>query len=140
MFAGLFLLERGVILPADIGEVHRRRRKRELEIVHRVSDHLRHCEIAEPLMIRRDHVPGGVLLAGRLDRILERLVVLVPERALGVVRLADLPVAMRIVEPLKRGRLETAIRAGWPGSGVIPSGCRSQLGSPDVEPDHPSAA
>ncbi len=39
-----------------------------------------------------------------------------------------------------RGCLETRFWGGWPGSDVIPNGCRSQFGEPHVDPDHPAAA
>jgi hypothetical protein len=41
---------------------------------------------------------------------------------------------------LLRGRLETRLWGGWPGTDVIPGGCRSQLGRSDVDPGHPAAA
>ena len=39
-----------------------------------------------------------------------------------------------------RGCLETRMGGGWPGSDVIPNGCRSQFGEPHVDADHPAAA
>ena len=80
--AGFLLLDGGMIFAPDVRKVNRRRWKREFELLHRVGDDLRDGEIAEPLVIRRDHVPGRVRRAGRVDRVLERLDVVVPKLAL----------------------------------------------------------
>src|SRR5262249_37067524 len=82
------------------GDIHLRRRELQPHLLQRVRDDLRDGEIAKPLVVGRDDVPGRVLRARLLHGVLERLDVGGPELALGVVGLADLPVAPGVLEPL----------------------------------------
>src|ERR1700738_168009 len=66
--------------------------------------HLRYSQITKPLVIRRDHIPRRVASAGGIDRVLERRDVIVPQRPLEIVGLADLPVPLRILQPLGKAR------------------------------------
>src|SRR5271166_777013 len=100
----LLLFDGGVIFAPDLGQVDRGRREGEAEIAHRVRHDLRHREIAKPLVVRWDHEPWRIAGAGGAHRVLERLDVLVPQRSLGIVGLADLPVARRVVEALRKAR------------------------------------
>ena len=53
-------------------------------------------------MIGRDHIPRRVRRAGLADRIFVSPHICVPELALRIVGVADLPVARRVVEALKK--------------------------------------
>ena len=107
----LFLVDHlGVILAPDFREIDRRLGIAEAEVVHRAGHDLRHCQVPEPLVVRRNDVPGRMLGAGRRHGVLEGRDVVVPQRALGIVRLADLPVACRILEAFgETGELRVAI-------------------------------
>ena len=76
------------------------RRQLELHVLHRLGDDLRSRQVAEPLVIRRDDVPRRMRGAGFRQGLFIRFDVFRPQLALRVVRLADLPVAGGIVEPL----------------------------------------
>ena len=60
---------------------------------------LRIGQVAEPLVVRRNDVPGRVLGTGSGKHVLEGLRVGVPVLSLLVVVLADLPVPGGVVEP-----------------------------------------
>ena len=93
-----------MVKPANLGEVDGRLRGLEAHVLHGVGDDLRHREIAEPLLIGRDDVPGGVLLRAVRQRVLESLDVIVPAIALAVIGRADLPLPRGIVEALLEPR------------------------------------
>src|SRR5271166_6097356 len=82
LLTAFFRLDRGMVLPSDVGEVDGGRREGELELLHRVRHDLRHRKIAKPLVVRRDHVPRCLAGARGVHRVLERLDVVVPQRPL----------------------------------------------------------
>ena len=97
-------LGRGMILAPDFRKVNRRRRVGEVEIRHRVGDDLRYREIAEPFVRStgsRTTAPPACWSresrpqTPRCSR---------PRAALGIVGLADLPVARGVVEALGETR------------------------------------
>jgi len=86
------LLDDRVILLLDLVDVDRRRGEFHAQGLQGLGDDPGDGKIAEPLVVRGDDEPGGVLGAAFVQCVLEGLGVGVPERALGVVPLADLPV------------------------------------------------
>src|SRR5437016_10327314 len=78
------LHRRGVVLAADRGDIHLRRRELQTHLLQRVRYDLRDGEIAKPLVVGRDDVPWRVLRARLLHGVLERLNVVGPELALGL--------------------------------------------------------
>jgi hypothetical protein len=57
----------------------------ELEAAERLAEDVRDGYVAEPLVVRRDDVPGSVLVAGAGEHVFIGGGVLVPEAALGEV-------------------------------------------------------
>jgi hypothetical protein len=104
LVADLPLARRRVVLAANIRDVDVRRRQLQPHVVHRVRDDLRYREVAEPLVVCRNDVPGGVLRARQGHGVLVRVHVLRPQLAFGVVAFADLPIPRRVVEPLLEAR------------------------------------
>jgi hypothetical protein len=89
-----------VILAADVIEVDRRRGRFHAHVLHGGADDLRDREVAEPLVVRRDHVPRGALGRAFGQHVFVCRHVVVPEGPFLVVRIADLPLPRRVVEPL----------------------------------------
>jgi hypothetical protein len=89
-----------VIFAMNLRNVHLRRRQFQAHVHHCVGYDFRDSQVPEPLVIGRDHVPGCVLGARPFDGVLEGLDVVRPQFALRVVRFADFPVPLRIIEPL----------------------------------------
>jgi hypothetical protein len=98
------LVRRRVVLSSYLGEIDRWLRKRHAKLFHRIGDNPRYRQIAKPFVIGRDHIPRRVTRAGRREGILERLHIIVPKRALGIVRFANFPIARWIVKPLRESR------------------------------------
>src|SRR6516164_8135288 len=80
-------------------QVHSRLRGLDLESFKGVHDNPGHREVAKPLAVGGDDVPGRSLGAAPGQGFLISLGVSVPELALLVVGVADLPVPLRVVEP-----------------------------------------
>lgn len=74
----LILKLRGMVFAANVREVHARRRHLQAHSIHGVGDDLRHREIAEPLVVRGDDVPGRMLCARQRHGILVRTQILRP--------------------------------------------------------------
>src|SRR6516225_7500257 len=55
-------------------------------------------QVAKPLAVRQDYVPWHLAGAGVADCVFERHDVITPQRSLGIVGLADLPVPLRILQ------------------------------------------
>jgi len=89
---------RSVILPANQFYVDRRLGHLHVEIFHRGAHDLRDRQVSEPFVIRRDDVPRRIFLAGLREHVLIGFHVVVPEFALFVVTIADLPVVRFIVQ------------------------------------------
>jgi hypothetical protein len=87
-------------LAAISFEIDPRRRQLESHVFHGLGDDLRNGQVAEPLVVGGNDVPGRVLAAGLAQRLFVGFDVVGPELALGVVAFADFPVARRVVEPL----------------------------------------
>ncbi len=94
------MLLRGVILFANVLDIHRRRRKRHLQSFQVLHDDPGDGEVPEPLVVGGDNKPGGVLGAATGERVLVSRRVVVPVRSLLVIGLADLPLLGRVVEPI----------------------------------------
>ncbi|MGA7980028.1 MAG: hypothetical protein WCA32_07340 [Chromatiaceae bacterium] len=77
-----------MVLLLDLVDIQRRLRELHVEHLQGLGDDLGDGEVAEPLVVRGDDEPGSVLGSARAERVLERLGVGVPERALGIVPLA----------------------------------------------------
>src|ERR1700688_1162627 len=73
LLSALRLLNGRMVLALYVNKVNRGRREGEAEIGHGVRDDLRHREIAEPLVVRRDHIPRRRVGAGCVNRVLERV-------------------------------------------------------------------
>src|SRR6516165_11777655 len=96
------MLEFGhVIFATNVGYVHMCWRQFQTHLIHSISDDLRNSEVAKPLVVRGNDVPGRMLGAGRCNSVLVRLHILWPQLALGVVAFADLPMPRRVLEPLR---------------------------------------
>ena len=77
-----------------------------MHILQRVGDDLRNGQIAKPLFVRGDHVPGRLFGRAAVECILVGHCVIVPSVAFGVIAGADFPLPCRIIEPrLKPGEL-----------------------------------
>src|SRR6266436_4080483 len=96
---GLFRGRSMIHLP-DRGDVDRRFRHLHPDILERRADDLRDREIAEPFVIRRNDIPGRVLGGELPQYVLIGGYIVIPEVALLVVCIADLPSPCRIVETL----------------------------------------
>src|SRR5712692_11988602 len=92
----LLLALRRMVAQADHLEIDRGLGNPQVHLLERIDENARYREIAEPLLVRRDDVPGGVLRRGRAYRVLERLDIGRPVFARGIVRHADLPIPMQI--------------------------------------------
>jgi len=77
-----------------------RRRQLQAHLVHGIGNDLRYRKVAEPLVVRRNDIPGRSLRAGQGHGVLIRIHVLRPQLALGIVAVTDLPIPRRIVESL----------------------------------------
>lgn len=95
------LLLRGVILLANVFDVHRGGRERHLQRLQILHHDPAHGQVAEPLVVGGDDEPrrGGESVAPG-QRVLVGRRVVGPVGALPVVGLADFPLLGRIVEPL----------------------------------------
>src|SRR5262245_19932212 len=95
-----FLLESGsMVLAPDRFEIDLRGGDLEVHVVQGVCDYLRNDQVAEPLPVGGNDVPGRFLGAGQPQCVLECLGIVVPQFALGIVAFADLPIPLRIIEP-----------------------------------------
>src|SRR6476661_4913197 len=96
-----FLLTSGLmIFTTNLGEVHRWLWKLHVHVFHLPGNDLRNSQIAEPFVVGRNDKPGSVLGARLVQHILERLRVIIPIIAFLVVRFADLPMAIGIIQSL----------------------------------------
>src|SRR5580698_1089418 len=93
-----FLLFSLMVLPADEFKVDLGLGCLDVHLLEGGGDDLRDGEIAKPLVIGGDDVPGSVVGAGLAKDGFIGANVVVPEFALAVVVFADLPVAGGIVE------------------------------------------
>src|SRR5262249_29391337 len=91
-----------MIFAPDGVEIDVRRRDAQSHVVHRVGDDSRYGKVAKPFPVGRDHEPRGLCGARLLQYVFVRLTILRPPVALGVVRFADLPVALGILEPIAK--------------------------------------
>ena len=82
---------RCVEFAANIGDIHVRRRKCQTHFLHRIRDDLRYSQIAEPLVVCRNYVPGRVLSARFCYGVFISIHIFWPKGALGVVTFTDLP-------------------------------------------------
>jgi hypothetical protein len=64
-----------------------------------VADDPRNHQVAEPLVVRRDDVPRRKLGAGVVDHAFISALVIGPQRAFGVVALADFPLPILVFQP-----------------------------------------
>src|SRR5664279_1705539 len=71
-----------------------------LQVLERGKDNLGNNQSGILLVIGRDDIPGRVLGAGRVQASLKRLHILLPVLPLMNVREAELPVLLRIINPL----------------------------------------
>ena len=100
----VLLLHGLVVLAPDLRQIDGRLWEHHVYRFHRVRHDLRYRQIAKPLVVRGDYVPRRLAGTGGADRIFERCDVVVPQRALGIVGLANLPVPLRILQPLGKAR------------------------------------
>jgi hypothetical protein len=89
-----------VVFASDFGGINLRGRQLQLHLLHRCPNNLRDGKNTEPFVVRRDDVPRRMVCACFLHRVLNGRDVVWPKLALGVVRLTDLLLPRRIVEPL----------------------------------------
>ena len=98
-----------MVLLADEFEIDLRLGRRDVHVLKGGGDDLRDGEIAKPLVISGDNVPGSVVGAGLVEDGFVGANVVVPEFALAVIVFADLPVARRIV----KATLESLSCSSW---------------------------
>lgn len=91
---------RGVILFANVLDIHRRRWERHLQAFQVLHDDPGHREVPEPFVVGRDDELGGPLGAAPGECVLVSHRVVVPVGALVVIGLADFPLLGRVVEPI----------------------------------------
>src|SRR5438874_4463917 len=89
-----------MIFTANFGQVYRWFGQLHVHLFHLLDDDLRNCQIAKPLMIRWNDKPGSMFGARFVKYILERLDVITPIFAFFVIRVADLPLAIRVIQSL----------------------------------------
>ena len=71
----------------------------QLQALQRVDDNLRDRDIAIPLHVGGNRKPGRVLRAGLREHVFIRIDVVIPELALLEVRVGELPMLLRVVQP-----------------------------------------
>ena len=89
-----------MILAPDLCEIDGGLGVFQLHPLHGVEDDPGHGKVAERLGVARNGEPGRVLGRGALQRLVEGGEVVVEVGALLVVGIADLPLPVRVVEPL----------------------------------------
>jgi hypothetical protein len=89
---------RGTLLDDDAGEVLDRLRIARIELVERVGEDVGDGQVAEPLPVRRDDVPGRLRGRAARQRLLVGGDVVVPALALLEVAEPELPALVRIIE------------------------------------------
>ena len=94
LFGGL------MVFPADHLQINLGLRHLHAQVFHGGRNDLRDRQVAKPLVIGRDDVPGRFFLAGLGKYVLERFGVVIPQLTFLVVALADLPVSRGIIKPL----------------------------------------
>ena len=95
-----------MIFTTNLCEIHSWFGQLHVHLFHLPDDDLRNSQIAKPLMIRGDYKPGGIPGARLSSTCLESLYVITPVFAFFVIRVADLPLAIRVIQSLlKPGQL-----------------------------------
>ena len=81
-----------MVLLFDLVDIYRRCRKVHTQRIQSLGDNLGDSEVTEPFVVRGNDKPGSVFAAAFAQHVFESFGVGIPERALSVVPIADLPV------------------------------------------------
>src|SRR4029079_17821887 len=101
LFSARFLLPGCLmIFTPNRREIHSWFWQLHVHLFHLPDDDLRNSQIAKPLMIRWNDKPGSMLGARFVEHGLERLDVITPIFAFFVIRVTDLPLAIRVIQSL----------------------------------------
>src|ERR1700691_3835195 len=89
-----------MVLPADVGQINSGFWELHFQRFQMLDDDAGYGKIPEPLVIGGDDEPRRLLCAAPRNRLVIGFDIFAPEAALLVVRLADLPMLRRVLEPL----------------------------------------
>src|SRR5690606_34933095 len=90
---------RYTLLDGDSVQPGLRVREPRIQSLERFAQKPTDRQVAIPLAVRRDDMPGGGPGIAQAQRVLVRRLVRVPQLALGDVLLVELPVLRRVVKP-----------------------------------------